>query len=532
MAIDPSIALGVKPISFANKPFEGLRDVLAIQESRQRMQATQQRLDAQQREQHEAQAVQQILQETQGDWHAALPRIRQVAPMASIEIEKQLGEMRTRTGEAAIKAFELEEKQEADTLSMFQFVRQNPQLYGQMLPLFQERVKKLPKEMWPDPADPQLEQKLSQLAQVNISVIDQAKANQENVRLLLKGDLKGLEGGLATVDDAAEWDGALEKADVLLQLPRGTTRQHYGDYSPEKVAALQKGETGGAFTLSPGSKRFDANGRVVAEVPPNEGGSAGFTLSPGQVRYGPDGQPIASRPASGGQSDAELVDAIIANPGIYANLTPTIKSRISAALAARGFKFENAGKPSTGQQKRALNFFNRAKQADDELQQVEGEIAKLGLAGQARLQLPNVLQSQTGQAYNQAQRAFTEARLRKDSGAAIPEHEYANDRRTYFAQPGDSPATIAQKARGRAAVLASLGFEAGPGLQEFYGEEAPVLMDSYRQRSSTGSGGSAAAAAAPDLSGLRPGTGRTFREGPYAGQTWTLGPDGQPKRVR
>jgi hypothetical protein len=35
----------------------------------------------------------------------------------------------------------------------------------------------------------------------------------------------------------------------------------------------------------------------------------------------------------------------------------------------------------------------------------------------------------------------------------------------------------------------------------------------------------------PDLTGLTPGHGRTFSSGPYMGQTWTVGPDGQPKRV-
>ncbi len=38
--------------------------------------------------------------------------------------------------------------------------------------------------------------------------------------------------------------------------------------------------------------------------------------------------------------------------------------------------------------------------------------------------------------------------------------------------------------------------------------------------------------AGPDLSGLLPGRGRTFSSGPYAGQTWTTGPDGKPARVK
>ncbi len=36
----------------------------------------------------------------------------------------------------------------------------------------------------------------------------------------------------------------------------------------------------------------------------------------------------------------------------------------------------------------------------------------------------------------------------------------------------------------------------------------------------------------PNLAGLAPGRARTFTEGPFSGQTWTLGADGRPVRVR
>ena len=98
---------------------------------------------------------------------------------------------------------------------------------------------------------------------------------------------------------------------------------------------------------------------------------------------------------------------------------------------------------------------------------------------------PNFLQTPEGQAYHQAQRAFTEARLRKDSGAAIPETEFENDRRTYFAHPGDTKEIAAQKERGRAAVLASLAFQSGRALNEFYGDEAAAMIDTYKARQSS-----------------------------------------------
>lgn len=148
-------------------------------------------------------------------------------------------------------------------------------------------------------------------------------------------------------------------------------------------------------------------------------------------------------------------------------------------------------KASSGVQKRVLNFFNRAEQADKDLEKLEPEIEKLGLGGQAwQAIMPNFAQTQLGQSYTAAQRAFTEARLRKDSGAAIPAEEFDSDRKTYFVQPGDSKKTIQQKNRARAAMLASLAFESGQALGEYIGDadEAKATVDRYKARAS-GAGG-------------------------------------------
>lgn len=127
-------------------------------------------------------------------------------------------------------------------------------------------------------------------------------------------------------------------------------------------------------------------------------------------------------------------------------------------------------RPSLGTERQALAYFNRAKQASEDIGGMEDSIAQMSLAGQARLQVaPNFLQSEGNQRYRQAQRAFTEARLRKESGAAIPTAEYENDAKTYFAQPGDGPEIIAQKREARQRVLEGLQFAAGKAYEEFFG---------------------------------------------------------------
>jgi hypothetical protein len=144
-----------------------------------------------------------------------------------------------------------------------------------------------------------------------------------------------------------------------------------------------------------------------------------------------------------------------------------------------------ADKPSSGVQKRVLNFFNRAQQADTDLEGFEAQMEGQGLLGQAyQAHAPNFMQTQLGQSYTAAQRAFTEARLRKDSGAAIPEQEFKNDRQTYFMQPGDSKETLEQKRRARGAMLASLAFESGQALGEYLGDaaEASATIQKFKDR--------------------------------------------------
>lgn len=158
-------------------------------------------------------------------------------------------------------------------------------------------------------------------------------------------------------------------------------------------------------------------------------------------------------------------------------------------------------KASSGQQKRVLNFFNRAQQADVDLEGMEPEIQNMGLAGQTwQAVMPNFLQTDVGQRYTAAQRAFTEARLRKDSGAAIPEQEFANDRKTYFVQPGDSKETLEQKRRARGAMLASLAFESGQALGEYVGDanEARKIVDGYKARAAKPDGEGSFAVQAPN----------------------------------
>ena len=71
---------------------------------------------------------------------------------------------------------------------------------------------------------------------------------------------------------------------------------------------------------------------------------------------------------------------------------------------------------------------------------------------------PNEMQQQT----DQARRNFISAVLRKESGAAIPPDEYANEEKKYFPQVGDGPKVVQQKQKARELAIEALKAQAGP----------------------------------------------------------------------
>jgi hypothetical protein len=123
---------------------------------------------------------------------------------------------------------------------------------------------------------------------------------------------------------------------------------------------------------------------------------------------------------------------------------------------ARAIAGAKTKEPTQGQLT-ADSFYTRALDASEVLEDVEGTIS------QFNRYIPNFLQSEDGQSYEQAKRQFVEAYLRKDSGAAIADSEYANADKTYFVQPGDSSATVKRKQRARARILESLQHQGSTG---------------------------------------------------------------------
>jgi hypothetical protein len=246
----------------------------------------------------------------------------------------------------------------------------------------------------------------------------------------------------------------------------------------------------GAFTASigiPGARYEDLTPeqkiayQKYGDLDPKYGGVESVPVDgkPALIRPGPSGKfyDLKNQEVTGTITKAptERAPDQVLVPTLGPNGVPIWTPRPAAA----GQPTVQPPRAVTGQERQTLSFYNRAKEAIDTITtppkegepSLEDAVTAANLASRAQLQYaPNILQTQQQQAYRQAQRTFTEARLRKESGAMIRQDEYEGDAKTYFAQPGDDAKTIEQKRKARQTVLDGLKFSAGKAYEEFYGQ--------------------------------------------------------------
>jgi hypothetical protein len=192
-----------------------------------------------------------------------------------------------------------------------------------------------------------------------------------------------------------------------------------------------------------------------------------FTLGEGQVRFGSDGKVLARGPAKQHEPKQERLVQVMDASG------RPIWVRESQA---EGQPATQAARAVTGQERKALGFFQRMLEGERNARAVESKIGPQDFAAELAPgeTLENFFRSPEGQQYVQAQKTYTEGRLRKESGAAIAKDEYTKDRDINFRRPGDDDKTLKQKRSSRITTLRGAANEAGKALQEFYGPDATI----------------------------------------------------------
>jgi len=159
--------------------------------------------------------------------------------------------------------------------------------------------------------------------------------------------------------------------------------------------------------------------------------------------------------------------------------------RQAQAAAEREQRKLEGGKPTEAEQK-AAGFAQRMELSDQLAKDIESKVSEQQLAGKdvgtmyptARTQalgsvplvggyLQNIGSSTQQQLYRQAQENWVRANLRKESGAVIGADEMRDEIKTYFPQPGDKPAQIAQKELARQVTQEAMKTAAGKSYTPF-----------------------------------------------------------------
>lgn len=166
-------------------------------------------------------------------------------------------------------------------------------------------------------------------------------------------------------------------------------------------------------------------------------------------------------------------------------VSPTGPQPTGAATSpANPFAYSGA-KPQTESQSKDSGYANRMFRAEGILRDPAITDAAMSLKQRGFNSIPvagNYLTSPEFQKYDQAKRDFVNAVLRRESGAAISDSEFANAEKQYFPQPGDTKERIAEKQRNRQDTLAGIAGGGGPNYKP------PFVFDQGGGLQPTGAG--------------------------------------------
>ncbi len=124
-------------------------------------------------------------------------------------------------------------------------------------------------------------------------------------------------------------------------------------------------------------------------------------------------------------------------------------------------KDKDRSKGGSDSQRKALGFYERAKQSHEQLEAVMKKFDPTGAGVFAEGFVPNRFTRPETQQLEQIQRNFVSAVLRPESGAAIPEPELESEKKKYFPQPGDKAPVLEQKRIARETSINALKTQAG-----------------------------------------------------------------------
>lgn len=156
------------------------------------------------------------------------------------------------------------------------------------------------------------------------------------------------------------------------------------------------------------------------------------------------------------------------------------KSMLYAEKAAKVAEKSAKGLDATVDQKQAAGFYlmmnPASSQIDDVITNNPGLISRVS-GGQflKAINAPENIRDESLKKFATATRAFINSQLRRESGAAIADSEFANAIEQYIPQAGDTPERLAQKRDNRVRAMASLKASAGANVVSAFEDEYQKL---------------------------------------------------------
>lgn len=294
-------------------------------------------------------------------------------------------------------------------------------------------------------------------------VLDLLRGQQQALQKQYEGQV----GALA--DQSKPLEVQLANLVANRELQNKALSTQYGFETAKQKAAAEAAKSAEGFTLGEGQMRYDANGNLIAS-----GGEKTTSVPTSIQEYQyvqSQGYPgsyldyVKAKDAaasSGGSTPTSYKEwQLSGSPGTYADWVKT-----------------SSGKAPTANQFAAAGFANRIGDTSATFDNLSGEFSKATALGGA---LPNFLKFENRQVFEQAERNFINATLRRESGAAIADSEFSNARQQYIPRPGDSAGVLAAKKQNRLRIQQQLQAE-GAGALNQMGSQSSVTPQSLLQK--------------------------------------------------
>lgn len=164
---------------------------------------------------------------------------------------------------------------------------------------------------------------------------------------------------------------------------------------------------------------------------------------------------------------------------------PQTQINMGPGKAPAGYYYPDPSNPQAGMERipggkftdvqtTSAGYADRMEQADNLLTSIEHDPSSMANVVQSKM--PNVLRSEGYQQYEQAQRDWVRAKLRKESGAVIADEEMEKEVETYFPQPGDGPQVVKQKEEARRRANEAMKQSSGDAYDELYKSKQPEIQ--------------------------------------------------------